>query len=494
MHTYYANDSHIAKPLRNVADIRRFFLTNETPIYFVGATNFNLLGLDEWVKGLRYINYIDCFDAQHPNVFVPGKMPHEVFQSIEEITNYLLEHKEVADYVNKRGPGGKALALMFDEQTEALARELNLEMCFPPAALRQRLDSKVVTTQIASEAGVESVPHVLTKVESYEALREAAADLGQHLVVQLPFGDSGHTTFFISHEEDWNKYAEEIVKEPIVKVMKRIRCRETAIEACVTRYGTIVAPLMTELVGFSELTPYKGGWCGNEIFPNAFTRTIRRKAQKMAFVIGERLKQEGYRGYFELDLLIDQDTGQIYLGELNPRFTGASSLPNHAVFALADAPLFLFHLLEWFDAEYKISVQQINQRWAKPENIDSWSQMVIKHTADTLDIVTKAPPTGIWHMDDEGNIHFSRYNTYRRAVESEAEAFFLRISNVGDYQYEGADLGILITRGRLMTPDFQLTERARAWIRGIRSYFEAREVPTTVEVPAMEKIASFKMV
>jgi len=50
--------------------------------------------------------------------------------------------------------------------------------------------------------------------------------------------------------------------------MKRIKCRGAAIEACVTRHGTIVAPLMTELVGFKELTPYKGGWCGNEIYDN----------------------------------------------------------------------------------------------------------------------------------------------------------------------------------------------------------------------------------
>ena len=128
----------------------------------------------------------------------------------------------------------------------------------------------------------------------------------------------------------------------------------------------------------------------------------------MALAIGERLKQEGYRGYFELDLLIDQVTGQLYLGELNPRVTGASSLPNHAVFALADAPLFLFHLLEWFDVEYELNIQQLNHRWARLENIDTWSQLVIKYTADILEIVTKAPPTGIWQMDGEGHLHFSR--------------------------------------------------------------------------------------
>jgi hypothetical protein len=47
----------------------------------------------------------------------------------------------------------------------------------------------------------------------------------------------------------------------------------------VTKHGTIVGPLMTELVGFKELTPYKGGWCGNEVFAGAFSAEIRDQAR-----------------------------------------------------------------------------------------------------------------------------------------------------------------------------------------------------------------------
>ena len=36
---------------------------------------------------------------------------------------------------------------------------------------------------------------------------------------------------------------------------------------------------MTELVGFKELTPYRGGWCGNEIFSTAFPAKTREKAR-----------------------------------------------------------------------------------------------------------------------------------------------------------------------------------------------------------------------
>ena len=450
--------------LNGVSEIRRFFHKNEIPLYFISATNFNMLGADEWIKGFKFICHIECFDGQHPNVFSPKEeIPHDAFTSIEDINNYLLQHPEVQDYLNTRKKGrnkGKAMFLMFDEKTEKLAKKLGLQIMFPTAKMRNFMDNKVNTNRIAEKAGVPCVPYVLSPVTDYAQLNKVSKSLGNDLVIQTPYGDSGHTTFFISKEDEFKKHEEEIVKEKEVKIMKRINCKGSAIEACVTRHGTIVAPLMTELVGFEELTPYQGGWCGNEIYPNAFTTELRRKATKYTQLFGDQLRKEGYKGYFELDFLIDQNNGEIYLGELNPRVTGASSITNHAVFALADAPLFIFHILEWMDIDYKLSVNAINNRWSQQENIDGWSQLIIKHTEDTIEYVTEAPKSGIYKMFDNGHIQFDRMDTHRRAVETESEAFFLHISKKGDHLYEGADMGILVSRGRMMTDDFKLNKRA----------------------------------
>ena len=126
-------------------------------------------------------------------------------------------------------------------------------------------------------------------------------------------------------------------------------------------------------------------------------QTLRKKARKYTRLFGDQLRKEGYKGYFELDFLIDQDNGEIYLGELNPRVTGASSITNHAVFALADAPLICFHILEWMDVEYNLECKS-SRRWAKQENIDGWSQLIVKHTEDTIEYVIDAPTSGIWKM------------------------------------------------------------------------------------------------
>ena len=472
--------------LENISEVRRYFHRNEDPIFFISATNFNLLGIDEWCRNFKYINYIDCFDGRHPNVFVPSEQEHPEFESIEDINAYLLEHKEVIDFIKSKGGKPKAVFLMFDERVEKLCKELGIEVWFPKAKLREKIDHKIETVRIGNKAGVPSVPNVLSKIESWDQLKKIAKPIGDDLVLQSAFGDSGHTTFFIKSEKDFNKHEHEIVGQGEIKVMKRIDCRGSAIEACATRKGTIVGPLMTELVGFKELTPYRGGWCGNEIFPGAFDQKIRDAARQYTFQFGNQLVKEGYRGYFELDFLIDQNDGSIYLGECNPRVTGASSMTNHAAFAHADAPLFLFHLLEICPSDFELDVEELNARWADPDNIDGWCQMVIKHTEDSVDIITEAPESGIWKLNKDGSVTYDRFDYHRRAVDSETEAFFLRIQNVGDFRYEGADLGILITRGRAMDDKFRLTKRAKAWINGIKSCYKARPLPAVHAMASSE--------
>jgi hypothetical protein len=149
--------------------------------------------------------------------------------------------------------------------------------------------------------------------------------------------------------------------------------------------------------------------------------------------------------------------------------------------------LFLFHLLEFSGVDFEFDVEELNARWADPDNIDTWSQLVIKHTEDTVDRIVGAPQSGIYRIAGDGSVSFDRFDYHRRSVESEAEAFFLRISGEGDYRYEGADLGILVTRGRMMSDGFNLSKRAKNWIAGIRAGY--RGVALDAPAPAISESA-----
>jgi hypothetical protein len=479
----------MAQHLNGISEIRSFFRTNTQPIYFVGPTAFNLLGIDRWVRNFQYVVYYDSWDGAHPRLFSPKNKPYVEFESSEQINNYLLRDPEVQVHLRRRPGTPMIVMVFFDEETEEICKELGYRLILPPYSLRNRLDSKIVTTRLGDEAGAPSVPNVLGSAESWGELQKLSTDggLGTDLVVQTPYGDSGKTTFFIKSKADWDKYADDVVGEQL-KVMKRINNKAAAVEACITRNGTIVGPFMTDLTGYPELTPYKGGWCGNDVFPDALTPDQRATAISHVRRLGDRLAQEGYLGFLEIDVLVDLDDDSVYLGELNPRISGASSMTNVTAGAYADVPLFLFHLLEYLDVDYSIDVDEINERWRELAAVDVWSQLIMKEPRDVVERILEAPRTGTYQLDEDDTLSFAQVSNDWHDVTHEDEAFFLRVYAPGDFRFKGADLGVLVSKGRMQTAE-GLTKKGRAYIDGIRAQYVSEPLP---EPPSVVPLAYVK--
>lgn len=141
--------------------------------------------------------------------------------------------------------------------------------------------------------------------------------------------------------------------------------------------------------------------------------------------------------------------------------------------AYADVPLFVFHLLEIAGVDFLLDIDEVNERWEELAPADVWSHMVIKHNVDTVEHIDVAPPTGRCVHDLQGRLVFSQGVLDWHLLHSESEAFYLRIYGPGDYRWKGADLGILVTKGRLQTPAGELTIRAKHLIDSVRSMYAA---------------------
>ena len=408
-----------------------------------------------------------------------------------DVCNHLLRDPETLEFIAGRGRGGKACFVMLDEEAYSLAKDAGLDVMHPPQNIRHQLDSKVVMTRLTEAAGVPSVPNVMGRAGSYEdllALSEGAG-LGDDLVINVAYGAAGSGTFSIRGQRDWDQCAENLVSQPEFKVMKRIRNVEVCLEGTVTRHGTVVGPPMTSLVGYPELTPNRGGWCGNDIWCEVLSPEQTHKAREMVGKVGDVLNEHGYRGYFEVDLLRDLDSGEIYLGEVNPRLSGASPMTNLTTEAFADMPLFLFHLLEYLDVDYELDIDEINARWERGYGEDEvWGQVIISETSPDIEIFTTTPATGIWRLDEAGHISYVRPAQDWSSVNDESEAFYMRVAAPGDIRCEGAQLGVLITRGHLQTDDYQLTEHCRRWVDGIKARFVS--TPLSPAAPLVSRLVA----
>jgi hypothetical protein len=102
--------------------------------------------------------------------------------------------------------------------------------------------------------------------------------------------------------------------------------------------------------------------------------------------------------------------------------------------------------------------------------------------------ILAAPRTGSWRLSDNGTLSFEQVSNDWHEITTEDEAFFMRVYGPGDFKFHGADLGILVTKGRMQTTE-GLTERCRHYIDGIRAQYKSEPLP---EPPAVMPIAYVK--
>ena len=91
-------------------------------------------------------------------------------------------------------------------------------------------------------------------------------------------------------------------------------------------------------------------------------------------------------------------------------------------------------------------------------------------------------------VEDDGSLRFAGASNDWHDVTHEDEAFFLRVYATGDFRFKGADLGILVTKGRMQTAE-GLTQRCRSYIDGIRAHYSSEPFDPT---PAVTPIAYVK--
>jgi hypothetical protein len=463
----------------SIAQARAYFKTQTEHYYFVSASNFNLMSIHSWVKNWVNVNLIDCYQGQNKSVLLPKYKTQPLFENIEQINEFLLGNKEVVEHIKQHKSATNVMFLFYNEALENLSKSLKMQKIMPKNALVQEIDNKITTTEIGNIANVPSVPNALVKIKSYQDLSKVQEkyNLSTNVVIQTAYGDSGKTTFFIDNEQDYQQYSKYIEAEDKVKVMQKIDCMQIAIEAVATKNGTFIGPILTEIIGNPDLTPYAGGWCGNDMGSGHFDEITQKHIYQQTQRLGDALYNRGYRGYFEVDYLLDKQNKNLYLGEINPRITGISALTNMSAFCQENMPLFLLHLLEFSQVEIKINAEDFNQKSQQFKHPE-FGQLIFKYLLKDLKIVTKVPKTGVYQRSEDGQIEFVRYADDATDLKPN-ECYILQIIQKNDYVNSGTDLLVLFVGSALKTKEGELTQIAQSLIATINQKIQYRSL--TVE-------------
>ena len=477
-------------PLRTLEEIKDFLAESPQPIFYISRSATNLAGIDRISRGFHYVTLSDSWDGAHPRAFTPTNVPRLAPRGNLQVVKWLLQNDQVQAYIRQHTPEGytpQVVIAMFDAQIEALCEELGYNLIMPKVSLRERLDSKIVTTELGNEAGTPSAPNLLTTITGWDDLtaQATAAGLGGNLVVQLAYGDSGRTTYFIQSHDDFARVADEITG-PTIKIMRYINHHPLAAEAIITRSGTVVGPVLRENTGHPELTKYKGGWAGSEMYPSLITDEVRGRVTAMVQRFCARLAEEGYRGILEVSILLDTDTGDVYLGELNPRISGSSTHSNLQGLVAspgeADAhpvlPLFAFHLLEYSGVDFELDLEEVHAANRRAVDGQTWSTLIIQHQRPDTELILEAPRTGRYTVGEGGSLTFVSADLDGQEILEPNEAFWFRNSGPGEIVSPGVDVGMLITRRRAQQDHYALREDTKLLIPSILGKYRGKKIST----------------
>lgn len=198
-----------------------------------------------------------------------------------------------------------------------------------------------VETQLAAQ-GVRTIPW---RYVAEERRAELASYLtGEPIVLRASRSSGGTGVVLVSDVEELDA-SWETRPDSLIAVAPFLRdATPVNVGACVFGDGHVtVHPASLQLIGIPECTKRDFGYCGNDV--GQFARLdadVIRRIDAMTRQVGHWLAVQNYVGAYGLDVMVDG--GEVYFGEINPRFQGSTSLTTMACEEAGEVDLLLDHV------------------------------------------------------------------------------------------------------------------------------------------------------
>ena len=262
-----------------------------------------------------------------------------------------------------------------------------------------------------------------------------------------------------------------------LKVMRRIDHLPLSLEAIVLDDQVLIGPILREVTGHPELTPYRGGWTGSEIYPGLVSKKTRQAILDTVTAFCEAVKKRGYRGILEVSILYDQATGASFLGEVNPRISGSSAHSNFTE-ANGSLPLFAHHLGQFLSDGLRFNDSRTTRSEAQNfVSTSEWSSLIIQHRSREERVVMSAPESGTYRFSESGDlarVDFAR--DWHNLTSDKDELYLLRLVSPGWRLSSGVEIAFLMIPRRVQEDTYALTPFSHNLIERVQDLFETRGV------------------
>ncbi len=419
------------KTVKDLPSLKKVFPEIKKPIVGIGVTAFNRLGLEDIVPHYRIVCLRYSLDTprieKDVDVYsLERGRPIRHLKCRRNSTSVLL-NRRTQKYLNKLKPKPALIFYKTTRKIQKACRENGwLMVGNSPKFGKESIENKVFFRNVLESSGIDPIPgetNNLAKLE-FSVLNKK---YGPRFVIQLPDRGGGKGTFFINKKEDFDNFVnhdrvKEYKKPPDIVITKFIVGPSPSLTACVTREGILATNLQHQLLDIPELWNLKKGsglFSGHDWTQSNFSPRVEKQAQNFAQKIGNHLHQIGYKGIFGLDLLLERDTGKLYIVECNPRLLGSFPCLPMIQVANNEPPLLAFHTLEFLGAQYHLDLKSVNREIQRSK---TGSQMILHNLLYKFAETKKQIPAGIYRYKN-GKFSYQREGYHFRHLKNQDEFF-----------------------------------------------------------------------
>ncbi len=261
---------------------------------------------------LNLSNYYIITNYSEFSAKLAKQYPHIILIKEKEQldTGSLLAHNQTKNTIKKDD-----FVLVFKSNTliESACQKNGWKLLNPDAKLADKIESKISQVKWLGSLAKYLPPHEVTTCENIKWS-------GVPFILQFNHSHTGSGTLFIDSEKKLNDLKIKFSKRE-VRVASFIKGPVFTNNNVVWGKNVLTGNVNYQITGLSPFTDNTFATIGNDW---ALPHKILSKKQilqykKIATEIGKKLKKDGWKGLYGVDIIVDEETGRLYLLEINAR-------------------------------------------------------------------------------------------------------------------------------------------------------------------------------
>jgi len=469
--------------IKDFYSLKNYFKTIENPFFAVNKYPYSaLIGIENLLKNFEVLAFLNSKEAEAIAekrkilFFMGGKIRGEIkgedFIDMTSIYNQTgrdensktiatLKDDEIVKHLQGFEESPVLLVYRMSKGLVKIFEDRNWTVVGSDYNVREKYDNKIDFNKMLEEIELPAPPYSILSQEDID-YKEVVKSLGEKIVIQFPTSFSGSGTFIIKSKEDFYTTisSERFNKQKKKNTLGRIRISKyvnrklsPVMGVCCTKEGIVYTDLYNQIIDAPEVVKKEKGtgvYCGNEWTSVKFSENIKRQAYSAAEKIGAYLQnEEGYKGYFGLDFVLDDETKTLYPIEVNIRLIGSFPVFSMLQEAHKQPLIQAIQILQYLDRDdYVLDVESLN-REMKGNMKGSYLQI---YSPSSKTVCNQGElEAGIYRVGKAGDVQFSRLSYSLLDLKSKDEFLVSQGVPHRNTKFEGyRSVANVITKGSFM--------------------------------------------